>query len=831
MMTTPGSQPSIRPQLLPAAPDPLPGLTRMRRRLGDRLALRDDLLARLADTPDPTHPGGVLGDILDVAGDPTLVHIAGLWARVADGVCAYTELTSGEGYLGTVQDWTDLRRVVELVGYRPAQRTAAHGWIRTETAPGAAPVVPAGTQIQAPGTALHSSQMYEVTADTQLRDEWAQLTVTGVPVPKTPAGHQLRFITDPGFIASDRVAFVQEGGADTFGDDWADWLAWLLSLIHGFSYVGLTGQQVQGLARVTKRADDLGAQLLTFDRSLDKLLPQVSGVSYGAYRVRAELRVPSRLDMVSYVDSAGNPQSKPAPYPSGEANSPYSQTSVYVEDASEASIGQTLVLYGHSNGQCLVTTIKSIKPIDWHVAPGTARRVAELNLVDQLPNALSSGPLTVLLTDPRQTAQHYELPALAPTDTAARVHPRLVTLPEHLAVQTTGTTGTKWELSGCATSSADSAQDQGGRIITLTTARTGSADRSKGSGTATGNLVPVHHGTTQSSQLTPVAGTVTVSGPVTGDIAADGTVTDSLIITVDGVRFDEVPSLSGRGANEPVYATRLAADGRLVVTFGNGINGMLPRGDIRARWRVGGGLVGELDGFEINTLAGSINGVRKVAGVGPTSGAADQEDPLQMRRAAAARIRALDRVVALPDLADLALTVPGTSHSASWHGAGPSGCPCGGTGLHIAVLRASIGGVRPPISAELGALRGYLDARRDTSVPLCVCAAIASAVTVSCTVAVEPRRDPNVVSTAVSTALLDASGPLAPLPRELGVPLDGSDIIEIAQPVVGVRGLSGLTLTGGATAPTAGDVSIGRLPALPYELLYVGSTKLAGVSA
>jgi hypothetical protein len=223
--------------------------------------------------------------------------------------------------------------------------------------------------------------------------------------------------------------------------------------------------------------------------------------------------------------------------------------------------------------------------------------------------------------------------------------------------------------------------------------------------------------------------------------------------------------------------------------------------------------------------------VRKVAGVGPTSGAADQEDPLRMRRAAAARIRALDRVVALPDLADLALTVPGTSHSASWRGAGPAGCPCGGSGIHVAVLRAATAGVRPPIPAELLALRGYLDARRDTSVPLCVCAAVASAVDVQCTVAVEPRRDPGIVSAAVSAALLDPSGPLAAVPRDLGSPLDGSDVIEVAQPVTGVRGLSGMTLTGGASAPTTGDQSIGRLPALPYELLYVGSTAVVGVSA
>ena len=117
----------IEPRELTPLPDPLPGLTRLRRRLADRLALRDDLLFRLAATPDPSQPGKTLGDSLDVAGDPTVLTVAELWARVADGVCAYTEMTAGEVYLGTAQDWTDVRRIADLVGYRPAQRTAAHG--------------------------------------------------------------------------------------------------------------------------------------------------------------------------------------------------------------------------------------------------------------------------------------------------------------------------------------------------------------------------------------------------------------------------------------------------------------------------------------------------------------------------------------------------------------------------------------------------------------------------------------------------------------------------------------------------------------------------------
>jgi hypothetical protein len=263
-----------------------------------------------------------------------------------------------------------------------------------------------------------------------------------------------------------------------------------------------------------------------------------------------------------------------------------------------------------------------------------------------------------------------------------------------------------------------------------------------------------------------------------------------------------------------------------VLTFGDGVTGAQPIGAITASWRVGGGLAGELPSADITTLSGAVNGVRKIAGVGPLSGAADQEDALRLRRAAAARIRALDRAVALPDLADLALTVPGTSHSASWRGAGPPGCACGGSGIHVAVLRLAAAGVRAPSNAELTALSGYLDARRDTTVPVCACAAVPSPITLATSVAIDPRRDQGTVLAAMQTALLDPAGLLAPVPRDLGEPLDGSDVTEIVQPVPGVIGITGLTLSGGLSPVTAGDLSLGRLPAQRYELLYVASVNL-----
>ena len=679
-----------------------------------------------------------------------------------------------------------------------------------------------GTQVQAPGSTSHPAQTYEVAADTQLRADWAALTVTAVPVPAAPDGNELRFLNDPGFGASDRVVFVSEQGAPPLPTEWEEFLPWLYELIHGTNFITPTGQTVICVARVTKRSDDLGTTLLEFDRSLVPLLPRVPGTTYAAYRLRAELTVPSRLDALSYV-SDGKALTTCPSYPAAEPSSPYESNSVLVTDGSAVSTGQQLIFYGGDGNSCQVTTVTGVTPLDWHVAPGTAKRVAKISFKPSLTWALPVSNLAVLLIDPRQAAQHYCLPDLPGNVPAARLHPRPAVRPGQLAVQTVAADGTlQWELTGCDVNAGDSPDDVGGMLVTLTDTRRGTISR----GAASGNVVPIEHGPTSQGPITLSGGTAVLAGPVTGDVAADGTVTNSLVLSVGGVRWDDVPSLYGHAAGDLVYATRLAADGRLVLIFGAGVTGAQPLGAVTASWRVGGGLAGELPPAEITTLSGVVNGVRKIAGVGAMSGAADQEDPLRMRRAAAARIRALDRAVALPDLADLALTVPGTSHSASWRGAGPPRCACGRSGIHVAVLRMAASSVRAPSDAELTALSGYLDARRDTTVPVCACAAVPSPIAVAASVAVDPRRDQATVLAAMQTALLDPAGLLAAVPRDLGEPLDGSDVIEIAQPVPGVTGITGLTLTGGLSPVTAGDLSLGRLPAQRYELLYVASTNL-----
>lgn len=801
------STPEPRP--LDPRPDPPPGLGRLRRRPGDRDDLRDALLASLAEVRPPGIPGGpTLGTRLDVAGDPTVVTAAELWGRVADSVAAYTELTTGERYLGTAQDWTDLRRTADLLGHRPAQRTAARGWIRCLTDSRASPMVPAGTRVQAPGTATADAQTFETVVDTQLRADWANLTVTAVPAPQPPPGASLRLLADPGFSPGDRVLLVAEEPVTyvAMPTVWWAWLQWI-SLV----YSGATaGAVARGAVQVTRREDDRGATLLTTDRPLGPLLAPEAGTTYAAYRIRETLTLAHRLTVLSYVDADGSAATAPVSYTGEQA--PVTATQLLVTDAGAATPGTSIAIWDAS--EVHRTTVSSVDGLDWSVAPGTTNRVGRVTLAEALPSSLQDPGVQVALVDERVVAQHYELPPLAAGVQRLRVHPRPAAVPERLAVQTSA----GWEMTTCSLDVEDTPSDSGGMLLVLGAPFTGTAT----SAPATANLVPVHHGTTKSEPLTLQGGTTVVAGPVAGDVDPTGAVRNSLVVRVDGVEFEEVASLYGRGPGERVFTSKLAADGRLVLQFGDGVVGAAPRGAVSAHWRVGGGLAGELDANRIDTLLGSVRGVRKVAGVGWTTGAADQEQPAQLRQAAAGRVRALDRVVSATDLADLALTVPGTSHAAAWHGAGPAGCPCGRVGLHLAFLRLTAAGVRAALDAERSAMAGYLDARRDTTVALCVCSGVASPVAVTMTVAPDPRRDPTVVRGAVAAALSDPRGPLAPVPRRMGVPLDASDVVTVVHGVAGVLGVSSLEIGQGLRPASAGELAIGRSPAERYEVLSVG---------
>ncbi len=822
---------------------PPPGQTVLRRRVGAFDAFAQDLIATVERT---SVDGRKLGRDWDVEGDPIGSTLVDLWAYVAEIVAAYTELTAGEAYLGTASDWTDLRRLADLVGYRPRPPVAAQGWVRVEVEKGADPVLPTGARVQAPGTATRKAQTFEVAEDTQLRSDWNALTATWVPVPQKVEGRAVRFLGDPGFRVGDLVLLVREDvtatactppnpGLGWSAEFWAEFWRWLLCLLG----IVPTAKPL-ALAGVVSLSSELGTTLVEFDRELGGLLSSDTE-AYAAYRVTASAGPARRLTKVLKIDGT-TVSGLDLDYDDVVA---FDGTSIVLDVALEnLSAGQTVAIVAWANdGACDIVSVHAHKPISWEVAPGTPTRASRLEFSDVVAtlegaaaDALTGidAALAVYVLDRRVVARHYEFPteAKGSTKNQLRLYPAPQVDPSRIAVETSVRDSPKpvWEVLECKSAGKDALEPPNaasGLIVTLVgDGPVGTLVQAR----ASANLAPVRHGTTAravlgSGDATALRQRFTLpDAPIAYDLDAAGSLVPTQVLRVDEVSWAEVPSLYGQGRAQ-VFAVRLEADSGLMVEFGDGEQGArLPTGrnNVTSRYRVGGGTAGEVESGAIDSLLGSVHGVKKVEGAGPTAGGADQDDERRLRQLVPARARAFGRAVSIEDLVDLSLGYPGVTHAAAWHGGGPPGCACGGSGLHLAFVRAGTTGPRAPETSEVASLSAFLDARRDATVPLCVCKAVLTApLLLTAQLAVDPRRLVTDVVAAVTAVVIDSDGPLGPRQRQLGQPLDRSDVFAVLHAVEGVVGVPSLTVSG-----SAGE--LGRRLAARYELIVLDPTPLIG---
>jgi predicted phage baseplate assembly protein len=747
-------------------------------RFGDFHAFVEHAAAQIGREPAPD--GSALARVWDVEGDPHASLLLRLWAFVADGVAAYSELTAAEGYIGTARHWDDVRRLAALVAYRPSPRVAAQGWVRAEVEKDAAPVVPAGTRVQAAATADRDAQTYEVAEDTQLRGDWDGLQATWPLAPAGVTGTEIRFGADPDLRAGDRILLVSQKD----------------------------GASPTAVVTVTDVATEIGTWRVGFDRPLATLLP-ATRAPHLAYRVAASAASARRLTGVMKIDTATKEVDKKAVVPVTAYDlDPVAPGHVVLETLlEELSPGRAVAVVDWQEGTVALTTVAKHAEIDWPVAPGATARVSYIELSTKQKVATGKDAqraVTLYVVGDAVAVVNYALPAQPPGALRLRLHPRPAAGPSHLAVETAGADGAPaWEVFAC--SAVEDATQPGGLVVAIDRPPAGRIGVSR----ASGNVFRVRHGSTASARLGS-SGDARASrqtfrvpdAPVAYDVDVSGAPVSSLEVRVDGVRWDERPTLFQAG-DEPVYRTRLDADGGVVLEFGDGTRGRrLPTGDgnVVATYRVGGGVEGEVEGGAITALLGSVRGVKKISGAGATFGGADQDDVAMLRRLAPARARASSRVVSLADAADVALGYPGVTHAAAWRGPGPTGCPCGGDGVHVAFVRVGAAGPKEPELGEIALLRRYLDARRDSTIGICVCAGAVTRVDVRVTLAVDPRRVADEVAAAVRAAIADPEGPLAPAARELGQPLDPSDVYPVVHAVAGVVGVADLSLGGSGAA-------------------------------
>ncbi len=808
---------------------PPPGETRLRRRVGEFHGFVEDLVAAVEQQEVD---GTTLGTEWDIEADPAALRLVHLWAYVAETIAAYSELTAGEAYLPTAQDWTDLRRIAALVGFAPRPPIAAQGWVVADIESTTSPIVPAGTRVQAPAKPGGASQTFEVIADTPLRAEWAGLTATWVPQPAIPDARSIRFIGDPGFRPADRVLFVLEEQASLPSPqvDWLEFWTYLFELVtFVWDFEAPATAQPLALTTVGATSAALGTTVVQFDRDLDKLLGESATAPYAAYRVLATASVARQISEVLRVPDTGSaattvtvPNDASSPAISAD-----NKTIVVDRPLEDLSKNKLVAIVDWASGSCDVVEVSAHSFTHWDVVPGTPTRVSKLQFANAVPTLSRSGPITVYVLDRRVVARHYVFPDTMPATSPPqlRLYPRPTDAPARVAVASSSDPDADWEVFECDANVPQETDDLGqpsGLIVDLPN---GAPAGVQGPSPASGNLLRVHHGKTKSVVLgsgdASLAGQelVTPDSPIAYDLDDTGRPVPSMLLRVDGLEWDEVPSLYGAGP-AAVFAVERQPTGAEIVSFGDGAQGArltTGRGNVTATYRAGGGSAGEVDSGAITTLLGSIRGVKKVRGAGQTEGGADQDAERDIRRLAPTRARAFGRAVSAEDLIDLALAYPGVTHASSWNGQGPPGCACGGSGLHLAFIRRGTSGPRAPLQAEIDQLSSYLDSVRDATIPLCVCAGIVTAPTLTVVLATDPRRDLNAVVAAVTSGLVDPEGELGPDERILGQPLDRSDIFAVIHQVVGVVGVSSLDLPGA-------DSELGRLAAKVYELLVPSSS-------
>jgi len=300
-----------------------------------------------------------------------------------------------------------------------------------------------------------------------------------------------------------------------------------------------------------------------------------------------------------------------------------------------------------------------------------------------------------------------------------------------------------------------------------------------------GNVTPAGHGETVHDEIVGSGDAskrfqrfVLKRSPVTYVPSTAG-LESSLVLLVNGARWEEVDGLFGRAGDERVFATRTTEDGATELRFGDGVHGaVLPSGaaNVHATYRVGLGLGARVRAGQLTTALDRPTGLLSVVNPLPASGGADPEPVEAARRNAPRTVRTFGRAVSLRDFEDL-VTATGEVAKAQatwvWDGLGRA--------IHVTV--AAQGGAAFS-AADLKRLAATLTAARDPNHQLRIANHVPVDIVVRARIAVEASRKRADVAGAARAALVDE---LSFDRLELGRPVHLSDAFRVLQGVLGVE--------------------------------------------
>ncbi len=271
----------------------------------------------------------------------------------------------------------------------------------------------------------------------------------------------------------------------------------------------------------------------------------------------------------------------------------------------------------------------------------------------------------------------------------------------------------------------------------------------------------------------------------------------ALAVRVDGVLWQEVPSLFGLDTRSQGYIVRIDDDGKTRVVFGDGEQGArLPTGteNVVATYRSGIGLAGNVLADKLTLLQTRPLGVRGVTNPLAASGGADLEALDEARTNAPLTVLTLERIVSLKDFEDFARAFAGIGKAKAqtlWTGEQRL--------IHITVAAANGDGVSPTSELYINLVRA-IGAQRDPVQRVVVASFKRHIFSLSASVLFDPRYVREDVEVQVSNALLDA---FSFEKREFGQPVTAAEVVTVMQTVQGVVAVDLDTLTLDGAPPAA----------------------------
>lgn len=273
------------------------------------------------------------------------------------------------------------------------------------------------------------------------------------------------------------------------------------------------------------------------------------------------------------------------------------------------------------------------------------------------------------------------------------------------------------------------------------------------------------------------------------DPASSRGLSPDLRVLVDERRWQCVESLADSGPLDHHFMIEFDERQRAWLRFGDGVFGAAaPRGrnNLRARYRVGLGLAGNVAAKGIRQMPQALPFIASSYNPAAAGGAAEPEDADSVRAQAAHKVRSLGRAVALADYIDLALAFGGIAKARADY------VRAAGTGAREILLTVAMAGGGTLTAPTAEALQAYFAARAPQRPRLRLRAARAVAVRLSLQVTLYDDAQHGVVLTALQAALgmaRDAAGGPALFAferRALGAGLNLSEVYACVEAVAGV---------------------------------------------